>query len=96
MAAGIAASYLAQPEHLAEIAACGYELVGRKHSANARAGDILALAARLRDTGAHEKRLREQAQVRTFVRTSFGIIASDLQDPAKNEIRDYFAREAQR
>ena len=96
MAAGIAARYLAQPERLAEIAARGYELVGKKHSVPARAADIMALAARLRDTKAHEQRLGNMAKARTFVRTSFGIIASDLQDPAKNDIRDYFVREAQR
>ncbi len=96
MAAGIAARYLAQPERLAEIAARGYELVGNKHSVHARTGEVLALAERLRDAGAHEKRLRNMAKARRFVRTSFGIIASDLQGPAKDEIRDYFVKEAQR
>lgn len=96
MAADIAARYLAQPDRLAGIAARGYALVGRKHSVHARAGEILALAARLHDTAAHEKRLQDRAQARRFVRTSFGIIASDLQDPTRNEIRDYFAKEAQR
>ena len=94
-AAGIAARYLARPEHLAEIAVRGYERVGQKHSASARTQHILALAAHLREAGVQEKRLRNRDACRRFVRTSFGIIASDMQDPNMGPWRSYYARVAQ-
>ena len=94
-AADIAARYLAQPERLAEIAARGYELVGQKHSASARTRQILALATGLRESGAHEKRLRNRETCRKFVRASFGIIASDMQNPNMGPWRNFYAHAAQ-
>ena len=93
-AARIAAESLARPEHLADVAARGRELVGAKHSALARAQRLLELAAQLRENGSWQARLQQPGAHGRFVRTAFGIIASELNDPALAQVRTFYLQRA--
>lgn len=89
-AAAIAATFLKKPEALAEIANAGRDLVLARHSAEARAKEIVAMAGELAASGAAAKRLAERRERRKFVRGSFGILAADLQGGQWERYREFF------
>lgn len=89
-AARIAAEALADPERLAAIAHNGQRLVAERHTSHIRAGALTDYFKLLRATAAHQARLQQHERRRTLVRTSFGIIASELTGPRWSLHREFF------
>lgn len=89
-AAAIARQYLEQPELLKEIAIAGREHVCKYHGTNARASALESTALDLRSQVSDKARLA--AQRRYGVRTSFAMIASELNKPELAAHRAYFLK----
>jgi len=89
-AARIASSYLARPRQLAEIAENGHRLVAQRHTSMVRAQRLTEHCRQLRATSAHRMRLGQADLRRIFVRTAFGMIASELCGPRWERHRAFF------
>ena len=89
-AARIASSYLARPRQLAEIAENGRRLVAQRHTSLVRAQRLTEHCRQLRAASAQQARLDQADLRRIFVRTAFGMIASELRGPHLERHRAFF------
>lgn len=89
-AASIASIYLARPRRLAEIAENGRRLVAEKHTSLVRAQRLTEHCRQLRAASAQRWRLAQADTRRIFVRTAFGMIASELHGPQWERHRMFF------
>lgn len=76
--ARITADYLAMPKFLSKISENGRCLVARQHSGMARSQTLVEFCLEFLHTSVHHLRLSSVVQGRIFVRTAFGMIASEL------------------
>ncbi|WP_428563406.1 MAG: glycosyltransferase family protein [Solidesulfovibrio sp. DCME] len=88
-AARLALRALADP-NLADIAVAGQGKVLSRHTVQARAKTILALASRLAASGAPASRVHQLAAVRAEVRKAYAMLATDEQLPLKDADRRFF------
>lgn len=91
-AARIAADYLAKPHQLAAIAENGHRLVTQHHSGMARAQTLLGICLELCKALIHHSRLSQIEHRRIFVRTAFGMIASELTTQRWEIYREFYTR----
>lgn len=89
-AARIASVYLARPQRLAEIAENGRRLVAQRHTSLVRAQHLLEHCRQLIAASTHRLRLGQTELRRVFVRTAFGMIASELHGPQWEQYRRFF------
>lgn len=84
---------LARPQRLAEIAAAGLEAVRQRHTDVVRAAALEAIFTRLWAGQVQTIRATSGLERRdTLVRTAFGVLASDLHDPALAAYRKFYDR----
>lgn len=83
-AAEIAAEWLAKPQELAKIARAGAELAAEKHSGKARALELIRLASGLKG------RRADLGREKPFVRSAFGMIAAELDNPELATQREFY------
>ena len=92
-AAAIAATALATPERLAEVAQAGCRAVARHHTDTARAVSLTQMLAEMCATQAHRERLEQSLEKRTaLVRGAYGMLSSELFDPQLEGHRDFFEK----
>ncbi|MGE9985465.1 glycosyltransferase family protein [Desulfovibrio sp. SGI.169] len=89
-AARIASAYLARPRQLAEIAENGRSLVAQRHSSLVRSQRLAEYCRQLIAASAQKARLAQADLRRNFVRTAFGMIASELCGPQWERHRRFF------
>lgn len=89
-AAQIAATWLARPELLGEVAAAGREHVEKNHSARARAATFSGLAADLISHNSCGARLGQIDTRKVLTRAAYGMLAAELTDPGFAVYRDFF------
>lgn len=93
-AAAIAASYLAKPAVLADIARAGQALARSRHSRQARAAELVELLAGMRQGDVQRIRRGSQLQRRAaLVRAAFGVLSSELTAPGMRAYREFYARQ---
>lgn len=90
-AARITADYLAMPKFLSKISENGRCLVARQHSGMARSQTLVEFCLEFLHTSVHHPRLSSVVLGRIFVRTAFGMIASELGQPRWRSYQKFFA-----
>lgn len=90
-AARITADYLAMPKFLSKISENGRCLVARQHPGMARSQTLVEFCLGFLHTSVHHLRLSSVVQGRIFVRTAFGMIASELGQPLWRSYQKFFA-----
>ena len=92
-AAAIAASALAQPQRLAELASAGSRAVKQRHTDTVRAVRLTQILAEMCAGHAHKERLEQSLEKRSaLIRAAYGILASEITDPNLQEHREFFKK----
>lgn len=89
-AARMAAKALADPDALEDIALAGRDLVRSRHSTDARAAELEAMAKRMLAAKAQSWRLANQVPVRRKVGMAWAMLSADEALPLKDEQRALF------